>query len=54
MCGLLYWFSTAAFSFLSQLVRSAKARLKTLDAEADQSTLLSSCDVMPSSSQEVR
>ena len=47
--------------FLSQLVRSAKARLKTLDAEADHETsfsahsaLLSSCNVIPSSSLEVR
>ena len=47
--------------FLSQLVRSAKARLKTLDTEADHetsvsahSTSLSSSDVIPSSSQEVR
>ena len=90
MCGLLFWFSTAAYAFpfavseicqgsvkdcvvycsglvlrlmhfLSQLVRSAKARLKTLDTEADHETLvwahttsLSSSDVIPSSSQEVR
>ena len=59
MCGNLTGLLPLLMHFSSQLVRSAKARLETLDAEANTSVshsmfLSAPSDVMPSSSQEVR